>query len=97
MTFFSGNHPSSRQGFTLIELLVSMAVFSIMSGGMFLVFNNFSKVKTITDRDSARLAELQRAFSFIQKDISFMIPRPVKDGAVLAGNHPNVRELAVSL
>lgn len=67
------------KGFTLIELLVSMAIFSIMAGGMYLVFNNFSKVKEITDRDSKRLAELQRAFSFIHKDLSFIIPRPVKD------------------
>lgn len=68
-----------NKGFTLIELLVSMAIFSIMAGGMYLVFNNFSKVKEITDRDSKRLAELQRAFSFIHKDLSFIIPRPVKD------------------
>ena len=67
------------KGFTLIELLVSMAIFSIMAGGMYLVFNNFSKVKEITDRDSKRLAELQRAFSFIHKDLSFIVPRPVKD------------------
>ena len=66
-------------GFTLIELLVSMAIFSIMAGGMYLVFNNFSKVKEITDRDSKRLAELQRAFSFMHKDLSFIIPRPVTD------------------
>lgn len=70
---------NTQRGFTLIELLVSMAVFSIMAGGMYLVFNNFSKVKTITDRDSVRLAELQRAFSFIQKDIGFILPRPIKD------------------
>jgi len=69
----------NKMGFTLIELLVSMAIFSIMAGGMYLVFNNFSKVKEITDRDSKRLAELQRAFSFIHKDLSFIIPRPIKD------------------
>ena len=68
-----------EEGFTLIELLVSMAIFSIMAGGMYLVFNNFTKVKEITDRDSKRLAELQRAFSFIHKDLSFIIPRPVND------------------
>ncbi len=71
--------PYKFKGFTLIELLVSMAIFSIMAGGMYLVFNNFSKVKEITDRDSKRLAELQRAFSFIHKDLSFIIPRPVTD------------------
>lgn len=71
--------PVGSAGFTLIELLVSMAVFAIMAGGMYLVFNNFTKVKEITDRDSARLAEMQRAFTFIKRDISYIIPRPVKD------------------
>jgi len=56
-----------------------MAVYAIMAGGMYMVFNNFSTVKTITDRDSVRLAELQRAFAFIKKDISAIIPRSVKD------------------
>ena len=79
MNYTSVFFSDKPKGFTLIELLVSMAIFSIMAGGMYLVFNNFSKVKEITDRDSKRLAELQRAFSFMHKDISFIIPRPVTD------------------
>lgn len=67
------------RGFTLVELLVSIFIFAIMAGGMYLVFNNYAKVKEITDRDSARLAELQRAFTFIQRDIGFIVPRPIKD------------------
>ena len=79
MNYTRAFFPDKSKGFTLIELLVSMAIFSIMAGGMYLVFNNFSKVKEITDRDSKRLAELQRAFSFMHKDLSFVIPRPVTD------------------
>ncbi len=79
MNHTRATHLYKTNGFTLIELLVSMAIFSIMAGGMYLVFNNFSKVKEITDRDSKRLAELQRAFSFMHKDLSFIIPRPVTD------------------
>ncbi|OUR99136.1 type II secretion system protein GspJ [Gammaproteobacteria bacterium 42_54_T18] len=79
MNYTSAFFSVKTRGFTLIELLVSMAIFSIMAGGMYLVFNNFSKVKEITDRDSKRLAELQRAFSFMHKDLSFIIPRPVTD------------------
>ena len=80
VTYKRSNLPFYKQtGFTLIELLVSMAVFSIMAGGMYLVFNNFTKVKAITDRDSVRLAEMQRAFTFIKRDISYIVPRPVKD------------------
>lgn len=70
---------ASMRGFTLVELLVAMVIFSIMAGGMYLVFNNFIRVKEVTDRDSARLAAMQRAFTFIQRDISFVVPRPVRD------------------
>lgn len=68
-----------QSGFTLIELLVALTIFAIMSAGIFTIFNSFQTVKDITDRDSKRLYEYQKAFNVIGRDILQMVPRPIKD------------------
>ena len=70
---------NSSRGFTLIELLVSLVIFAIMSAGVFSIFNSFQTVKDITDRDSKRLYEYQKAFTVLGRDIQQMAPRPIKD------------------
>ncbi|MCG8669696.1 MAG: type II secretion system minor pseudopilin GspJ [Pseudomonadales bacterium] len=72
---------NSRQlsGFTLIELLVALTIFAIMSAGIFTIFSSFQNVKDVTDRDSRRLYELQKAFNVIGRDITQMVPRPILD------------------
>lgn len=67
------------QGFTLIELLVALTIFAIMSAGIFTIFNSFQSVKEITDRDSKRLYEYQKAFTVLGRDIRQMVARPIKD------------------
>jgi general secretion pathway protein J len=62
-----------------MELLVAMVIFAIMGAGMYTVFNSFQTAKQITDRESVRLGQLQRAFRFIGKDIQQMVARPVRD------------------
>lgn len=69
----------TQSGFTLIELLVALTIFAIMSAGIFTIFNSFQTVKDVTDRDSKRLYEYQKAFNVISRDITQMIPRPIKD------------------
>lgn len=72
-------HHSRVQGFTLIELLVALTIFAIMSAGIFTIFNSFQSVKDITDRDSKRLYEYQKAFTVMGRDIQQMVARPIKD------------------
>jgi general secretion pathway protein J len=66
-------------GFTRIELLVAMAIFAIMGVGMYAAFGGFQKASAITERDSKRLGELQRAFRVMGRDLQQMVPRPVRD------------------
>lgn len=78
MTPISSRYTASH-GFTLIELLVAMVIFAIMGAGMYTVFDSFQRAKDITDRESVRLGELQRAFRFVGRDIQQIVARPVRD------------------
>jgi len=68
-----------QAGFTLLELLIALAVFSILSlmaySGLQIVMDS----KTHTEKQADRLIELQRAFTFIGRDIEQVIGRSIRD------------------
>jgi general secretion pathway protein J len=72
--------PESRQaGFTLLELLVAIAVFAVLSVMAYQGLNSVLNARNETDRHAARLAELQRAFLFVERDLLQIVARPVRD------------------
>mmetsp|Transcript_6281 Transcript_6281/g.3521 ORF Transcript_6281/g.3521 Transcript_6281/m.3521 type:complete len:219 (+) Transcript_6281:1486-2142(+) len=66
-------------GFTLLELLVAMAVFAVLSvvaySGLSIVLNSQKK----TEQHARRLAEIQKALTFIERDLIQMAPREIRD------------------
>ena len=68
-----------QKGFTLLELLIALAVFSILSlmaySGLQIVMDS----KEHTEKQADRLIELQRAFTFIGRDIEQTIGRSIRD------------------
>ncbi|EJC0776171.1 type II secretion system minor pseudopilin GspJ [Escherichia coli] len=62
-------------GFTLLEMLIALVVFSSLSIGAFQVLQNSIRADEQSRNKVHRLAELQRAFSQIERDIIRMIPR----------------------
>lgn len=66
-------------GFTLIELLVALAIFAVLSimayGGLDVVL----KARERAELQAERIADLQMAFTLIERDIEQAINRPVRD------------------
>jgi general secretion pathway protein J len=80
------------KGFTLLELLIALSVFSILSvmaySGLQIVLNS----REHTEKQADRLVELQRAFTFIGRDIEQTVGRSIRDsfgdpkGALIGSN-----------
>jgi general secretion pathway protein J len=65
-------------GFTLLELLIALAIFGLLS------VMSYSGLKSVldqhagTDEAADRLAELQKIYLVMQRDIEQIVPRPVR-------------------
>lgn len=77
--FFSENSSTNQRGFTLLELLIAIALFSIVSIASFRLFDTVANTKQATEKSLTRINQLQRALLIIEKDLSQIIPRPVRN------------------
>ena len=70
---------SSSKGFTLLELLVALAIFGLLAamsyGGLQAVLNQ----QWHTEQAADRLAELQKMYLLMQRDIEQVVPRLVRN------------------
>ena len=73
----SGAH--NNKGFTLLELLVAMSIFALLAamsyGGLQAVLNQ----QWHTEQAAERLADLQKMYLVMQRDIEQIVPRLVRD------------------
>jgi len=66
-------------GFTLLELLVALAIFSLIA------VMSYSGLKVVLEQQAATeiqadtLAELQKVYLLVQRDIEQVVPRPIRD------------------
>ncbi len=71
---------SSRQkGFTLLELVIAIGIFALMSAMAYGGLNSVMNTRAYADVQADRLAQLQKAFLIIGRDIEQAIARPVRD------------------
>jgi len=71
--------PRPQRGFTLLELLVALAIFALLA---VMAYGGLSKVlrtEDILDQQLDRLAEVQRTFTFLERDLLQLIPRDIRD------------------
>jgi general secretion pathway protein J len=70
---------NAQRGFTLLELLVALSIFALLSvmayGGLRSVLQQHS----ITSAEEQRLAELQKIYLLMQRDLEQAVPRPIRD------------------
>jgi general secretion pathway protein J len=75
----SGRAVQPSAGFTLLELLVALAIFSLIAvmsySGLMVVLNT----QAATEIQADSLAELQKVYLLLQRDIEQVVPRPVRD------------------
>ena len=76
--FYPIKNTSSR-GFTLLELMVAISIFGILAAMAYGGLNNVLITKTRTEQQANRLVELQRAFTFLGRDIQQSIDRSIRD------------------
>ncbi len=71
--------PPLQHGFTLLELLVALAVFAIMSVAAYSGLRSVLFTKASVEAQAQRLAKVQMAFYFLERDIEQILPRHIRD------------------
>jgi len=68
-----------QRGFTLLELVVAIAIFGLMSAMAYGGLNSVLNTRDHADRQADRLAQVQKAFTILGRDIEQAVNRPVRD------------------
>lgn len=69
-----------QKGLTLLELLIAVAVFAIMAALAYGGLNTVLASRDQVEKQSSELAGLQKAFFRINRDISQVVARGIRDG-----------------
>lgn len=67
------------RGFTLLELVVAIAIFGLMSAMAYGGLNSVLNTRDHADRQADRLAEVQKAFTLMGRDVTQAVNREVRD------------------
>jgi len=75
------NKPESTAcaGFTLLELLVALAIFGLLATMSYSGLRAVLEQQAGTGVEADRLAELQKIYMLMQRDIEQVVDRPVRD------------------
>ena len=66
-------------GFTLLELLVALAIFSLIAAMSYNGLKIVLEQQAATEVQADALAELQKVYMLVQRDIEEVVPRPIRD------------------
>lgn len=66
-------------GFTLLELLVALAIFGLLAVMAYGGLRSVLEQRSVTEAEANRLAQLQKIYLIMQRDIEQVVPRPVRD------------------
>jgi len=75
----SKNRIARQQGFTLIEVMIAMAIFSLLSLLAYQILSASVKNSEIAQEHTARLNEIQTAFSLLERDLIQVLPRQTEE------------------
>lgn len=69
----------SQRGFTLLELLVALGIFALLAAMAYGGLNNVMRVSDATQQHAERLAQLQKSFLWLARDIEQASERSIRD------------------
>lgn len=67
------------KGFTLLELLVALAIFGLLATMSYSGLRAVLEQQSGTEAEAERLAELQKVYTLMQRDIEQTVDRPIRD------------------
>jgi general secretion pathway protein J len=71
--------PRRHAGFTLLELLVALSIFALLAAMAYGGLNTVLRERQLTEQQAVRLAQLQRTFLWLSRDLEQAINRPIRD------------------
>lgn len=77
---------SRQQGFTLLEMMLALALFSILSMAGYQLLQAVLRNSELTRQHATRLADIQRAFTLLERDISQARIRPMAASSLSVPN-----------
>jgi len=78
---------NAEQGFTLLELLVAIGIFSVLSVMVYSTMHGAQLANEKSSEHARMLKELQKTFTYIERDIMQMTPRGVRINEEPASGH----------
>lgn len=70
--------PPRHAGFTLLEMLVAIAIFAVLAVSAYSVLSNVQTTNEVSMRHADRLANLQRTYFTLSRDLTQMAHRKVR-------------------
>ena len=68
-----------QSGFTFIEVMVAVGIFAVIATICFATLSQYLRVTEVVAASDLELRQLQRMFTLIERDLRFMVNRPVRD------------------
>ncbi|MFP6808510.1 MAG: type II secretion system minor pseudopilin GspJ [Pseudomonadales bacterium] len=69
----------NRGGFTLLEVLVAMSIFAVIGLAANKMLRTMIQTHEITSASNQSISSLTRVFSIIERDLSQIVPRRIRD------------------
>ena len=70
---------SASAGFTLVEVLIVIGIFAVISMVSYTSLSQYINVSEKLEQNSLQIQRLQKAFTLLDRDLRYMINRPVRD------------------
>ncbi|MCV3309592.1 type II secretion system minor pseudopilin GspJ, partial [Leclercia adecarboxylata] len=72
-----------QRGFTLLEIMIALTIFAVISTLAWQILDGAMRTSNATDRNAAKLNQIQRAWSLLERDFFQLQARaPRNDGGV---------------